>query len=188
MGEGATRRDFIKGLATGLIVAGIVAGVGGYYGGRESAKTITKTVTKTLTGGTTTASTVTKTVTQTVTATPGKTPTGIPKTPIKLGVVTILSGPGAMLFDPGLKALQMEIDKINANGGILGRKVELIVYDFGGKPDRCVDLYKKLVTEDNVDFVTVGATSAEACAVGPIAEQMKVVTLMQEGTANKLFE
>ncbi len=190
LGEGVSRRDFVKGLVGGLIVGGVVAGIAGYAGGKGAAKTITTTVTQTGAGAPAATATVTKTVTSTVTqtVTAGKTPAGIPKTPIKLGVVTILSGPGAMLFDPGLKTLQMEIEKINAQGGILGRKVELIVYDSGGKPDRCVDLYKKLVTEDQVDFVTVGATSAEACAVGPIAEQMKVVTLIQEGTANKLFE
>ncbi len=193
-----SRRDFLKGLGAGLVVAAAAAAAS-YFA--APAKVIEKTLTKILTVTKTKTETKTVTVTpgtavtapttvvKTVTVTPKPKPKGaIPKKPIKLGVITILSGPGAMLFDPGLKALKMEVEKINAQGGILGRKIELVVHDSGGKPERCVDLFKRLVMEEGVDFVTVGATSAEAVAIAPVAEKMKVLTLIQEGTATKLFE
>ena len=194
MGERISRRDFLKGLVGGLIVGGVIGVAGGYVAAPGKEKTITatktvtseKTVTKTVTAAAPGAKTVTETTTTTVTAKPK--PREIPSKPIKLGVITILTGPGAMLFDPGLKALQMEVEKINAQGGILGRKIELVVKDSGGKPDKCIEHYKRLVTEEQVDFITVGATSAEACALAPIAEESKVLTIIQEGTATKLFE
>gem|GEM_PF-4339306 len=54
-----------------------------------------------------------------------KKPPEVPKESLKIGVITILSGPGALLLDPGLKVLQMEVDKINADGGILRRQIKL---------------------------------------------------------------
>jgi len=174
-----SRRKFIAGTVAATI-AGIVVGAGGTYAAFAGARAPEKTVT----------TTVTKTVTTTVTAaSPTITPTGaIPSGPIKLGVITIFTGPGAMLFDPGFKALEIEVEKINAQGGILGRKIELVVKDSGGKPDVCVDHFKRLVTEEKVDYITVGATSAEACAIAPVVEESNVLTIIQEGTATKLFE
>ena len=130
-----SRRKFIAGTVAAAI-AGIVVGAGGTYAAFAGARAPEKTVTRT----------VTKTVTTTVTApaSPTTTPAeGIPSGPIKLGVITIFTGPGAMLFDPGFKALEIEVEKINAQGGILGRKIELVVKDSGGKPDVCVDHFKR---------------------------------------------
>jgi len=182
LSQGVSRRDFIKGLVGGLIVGGIVGAAGGYVATPPREKTVT--IEKTVATGTPKTQTVT--VTETVTAKPLA--RKVPSKPIKLGVITVLTGPGAMLFSTGLKALEMEVEKINAQGGILGRKIKLIVRDSGGKPDKCIEHFKRLVTEEGVDYITVGATSAEACALAPIAEELGVLTLIQEGTATKLFE
>ena len=49
--------------------------------------------------------------------------------PIKVGFPIILSGPGALFGEPALKGAQMYVDEINAKGGVLGRKFELIARD-----------------------------------------------------------
>ncbi|HEW93424.1 hypothetical protein DRN84_01840 [Candidatus Geothermarchaeota archaeon] len=154
-----TRRDFLK--VTGAGIVGLAVGAAaGYY--LAPPKIVEKPV-------------------------PQK-PPEVPKEPLKIGVITILSGPGALLFDPGLKALQMEVEKINANGGILGRKIELSIKDSGGKPENSVDFFRRLVEEEGVEFVISGSTSAEAIALAPVAEQKKQVLIIEEGTVAKLFE
>jgi branched-chain amino acid transport system substrate-binding protein len=42
----------------------------------------------------------------------------------------------AFLGDPEIKTLQMYVEKINAEGGVLGRKLELVSYDDGGDPNK----------------------------------------------------
>ena len=46
--------------------------------------------------------------------------------PIKVGFPMILSGPGALFGEPALKGAQMYVDELNAKGGVLGRKIELL--------------------------------------------------------------
>ena len=82
----------------------------------------------------------------------------------------------------------MEAKRINQAGGILGREVELVVKDSGGKADVSVDLFNKLVLEEQVDYVIGGCTSAEALALAPKAEENKILLLIEEGTTSKLFE
>ena len=50
---------------------------------------------------------------------------------IKIGSVLSVTGPAAFLGDPELKTLQLYIEKINTEGGLLGRKLELVYYDDG---------------------------------------------------------
>src|SRR5262249_50696286 len=55
--------------------------------------------------------------------------------PIKVGFPIILSGPGALFGEPASKGAQMFVDEINARGGVLGRKMELVIRDTKGQPD-----------------------------------------------------
>ncbi|HZT49208.1 MAG TPA: ABC transporter substrate-binding protein, partial [Hyphomicrobiaceae bacterium] len=55
--------------------------------------------------------------------------------PIKVGYPMILSGPGALFGEPALKGAQMYVDEINGQGGVLGRKIELIPRDTKGNAD-----------------------------------------------------
>ena len=51
--------------------------------------------------------------------------------PIKIGSVLSVTGPAAFLGDPELKTLQLYIEKINKEGGVLGRQLQLVHYDDG---------------------------------------------------------
>ena len=55
--------------------------------------------------------------------------------PIKVGFPMILSGPGALFGEPASKGAQMFVDEINAKGGVLGRKLELLPRDTKGNAD-----------------------------------------------------
>jgi len=72
--------------------------------------------------------------------------------PIRIGFMGNLSSPFS-LSSKG--AAQMAVDEMNANGGILGKKVELIIEDTKGEIPKCVEIYKKLVMVDKVLAVII---------------------------------
>jgi branched-chain amino acid transport system substrate-binding protein len=94
---------------------------------------------------------------------------------IKVGFPMILSGPGALFGEPALKGAQMYVEEINAAGGVLGRKFELIPRDTKGNADEAVRVSRELILKDNVDFLVGTLTSAEGPAVSTIAKENKVV-------------
>jgi len=95
--------------------------------------------------------------------------------PIKVGFPMILSGPGALFGEPTVKGAQMLVDEVNARGGVLGRKLALVVRDTKGNADEAVRVSRELILKENVDFLVGTLTSAEGPAVSPIAKENKVV-------------
>ena len=94
--------------------------------------------------------------------------------PIKIGSFLAATGPAAFLGDPEMKTLELYVDKINAAGGVLGRKLQLIAYDSGGSADKARTFVKRLLEEDKVDAIVGGSTTGETMAVIPLIEQAKV--------------
>ena len=99
------------------------------------------------------------------------------KDPIKIGFPIPLSGPTAIYGVPILKGAEMAVDEINAKGGVLGRKLELLSRDSKANADEAVRLARELIIKDNVDFLVGTLTSAEAPAVSTIAKENKIVFL-----------
>jgi len=95
--------------------------------------------------------------------------------PIKVGFPMILSGPGALFGDPALKGAQMFVEEINAKGGVLGRKIELLARDTKGNADEAVRVSRELILKENVDFLVGTLTSAEGPAVSVVAKENKIV-------------
>jgi len=94
---------------------------------------------------------------------------------IKIGMPMILSGPGALFGEPTLKGAQMYVDEINAQGGVLGKKLQLISKDSKGNADEAVRVAREMVLKDEVDFIVGTFTAAEGPAVSPIAKENKIV-------------
>jgi branched-chain amino acid transport system substrate-binding protein len=94
---------------------------------------------------------------------------------IKVGFPMILSGPGALFGEPALKGAQMYVEELNARGGVLGRKLELVTRDTKGSADEAVRVSRELILKDNVDFLVGTVTSAEGPAVSTIAKENKIV-------------
>ncbi len=94
---------------------------------------------------------------------------------IRIGYPVILSGPGALIGEPSLKGAQMYVEEINAKGGVLGRKLELVVRDTKGNADEAVRVARDLILRENVDFLVGTLTSAEGPAVSPVAKENKIV-------------
>jgi len=95
--------------------------------------------------------------------------------PIKIGFPMILSGPGALFGEPALKGAQMYVEEVNAKGGVLGRKLELLPRDTKGDANEAVRVSRELILKENVDFLVGTLTSAEGPAVSVVAKENKIV-------------
>ena len=94
---------------------------------------------------------------------------------IKVGFPMILSGPGALFGEPALKGAQMFEAEVNAKGGVLGRKIQIVSRDTKGSADEAVRVARELVLKENVDFLVGTLTSAEGPAVSVVAKENKIV-------------
>ena len=95
--------------------------------------------------------------------------------PIKVGMPMPLSGPPALFGEPATKGAQMYIDEINAKGGVLGRKIELLTRDSKADANEAVRVARELILKENVDFLVGTLTSAEGPAVSVVAKENKIV-------------
>jgi branched-chain amino acid transport system substrate-binding protein len=107
--------------------------------------------------------------------------------PVKLGVLAAKAGVTAPVGESGLRGTQWAIDRINAGGGIAGRKVELIVEE-ESNPKDTVERLRKLALQQRVDVVTGVISTGVGLAIGPAAEEMKALLLMWDGTTQKGVE
>ena len=94
---------------------------------------------------------------------------------IKIGFPMPLSGPAAVYGVPVTKGAELAVADINAKGGVLGRKLELLPRDSKANADEAVRLARELIIKNEVDFLSGTLTSAEAPAVSTIAKENKVV-------------
>ena len=94
---------------------------------------------------------------------------------IKIGFPIPLSGPTAVYGKPVLAGAEMAAAEINAKGGVLGRKIELLSRDSKANADEAVRLSRELIIKDSVDFLSGTLTSAEAPAVSTVAKENQIV-------------
>jgi branched-chain amino acid transport system substrate-binding protein len=90
--------------------------------------------------------------------------------PIKIGAFLSVTGPAAFLGDPEQKTLELYVEKLNAAGGVLGRKLQLVSYDSAGDAEKARTFAKRLIEEDKVDVIIGGSTTGETMAVIPLVE------------------
>jgi branched-chain amino acid transport system substrate-binding protein len=83
--------------------------------------------------------------------------------PLRIGASLSQTGPYAALGQNQLRGYRLCVKHTNEKGGVLGRKLELVVYDDGSDPAAAVRLYEQLITQDKVHLV-LGPYS------GPITE------------------
>lgn len=91
--------------------------------------------------------------------------------PIKIGVVTPLSGTYAGIGQQVKWGLELATKEVNAKGGIMGRQIELIYEDEEANPSVAVQKAEKLFEVNKVDFLTGTVSSASTVAVGQVAER-----------------
>jgi len=91
--------------------------------------------------------------------------------PLKIGFGMSLTGPLAGNGKAALIAMQIWAEDVNAKGGILGRKVELVYYDDQTNPSTVPGIYNKLLDVDKVDLVVSGYGTNVIAPAMPIMMQ-----------------
>ena len=94
--------------------------------------------------------------------------------PIKIGLVTALSGQSARAGEALTRGLTIAIDEVNAKGGVLGRKVELVRRDDEANPAKGVIAARELVQREKVAVLIGGLDTPVALAIVPFANEQKV--------------
>src|SRR5215472_15044082 len=113
----------------------------------------------------------------------------IPDKPFKFGHMTFFTGPGAVLGEPMFKGQQLAAEEINATGGLLGkRKIELLKADENAGTDANVKELRRLKLSENIDFFCGITSSGNTPALGPVAEELKVLTMFVDGCTDFLFD
>jgi branched-chain amino acid transport system substrate-binding protein len=112
----------------------------------------------------------------------------VAQTPIKIGASMSVTGTYAKPGTYQKQGYDICIDELNAKGGILGRKVELAIYDDQSNPATAVRLYEKLITEDKVDAVMGPYSSAVSEAVANVTEKYKKVMVAPLAATTSIFK
>jgi ABC-type branched-subunit amino acid transport system substrate-binding protein len=95
-----------------------------------------------------------------------------PNAPIKVGVITDLTGPLSFLGAADANVARMVVDDINAAGGLLGRRVDLFLEDSATTDSVAEAKARKLVQQDQVDVVLGGIYSSTRQAIkGPVVAE-----------------
>ena len=108
--------------------------------------------------------------------------------PIKIGASISMTGTYAK---PGLyqkEGYELCVQEANDKGGLLGRKIDLTVYDDQSTPATGVRLYEKLITEDKVDVVMGPYSSAISEAVANVTEKHKKVMVAPLAATTSIFK
>ncbi len=96
------------------------------------------------------------------------------KEPYRIGALFAVTGPASFLGEPERNTAEMVKDMINAEGGINGHPLELIVYDTEANATKTVVAAKKLIDRDRVLAIVGPSTSGTSMAVVPIVNKAKV--------------
>jgi len=108
--------------------------------------------------------------------------------PIRIGASLSLTGTYAQPGRYQHEGYQLCEKHLNTKGGVLGRKVEFVVYDDQSRPDTGVRLYEKLITEDKVDGVMGPYSSAITEAVANVTEKYKKVMVAPLAATTSIFK
>ena len=100
-------------------------------------------------------------------------PAGAQET-IKLGLVAAMSGQSAKSGEAIVRGLSVAIDEVNAKGGLLGKKVELLVRDDESNPAKGAVAARELVQREKVAALFGGLDTPVSLAIVPFANQTKV--------------
>jgi branched-chain amino acid transport system substrate-binding protein len=101
--------------------------------------------------------------------------------PIKIGAFFALSGPASGIGTPTKLVAEMVVDKINKEGGINGRMIELVLGDTESEPTKAVMVFKKFTALDRVAAVIGPTRTDTGMAVKRQVEAAKVPTVMTVG-------
>jgi len=105
----------------------------------------------------------------------------------KIGAVLELTGKSSVWGVPQRDAIQMAVEQINANGGINGKQLELIVYDNESNETKSLVAAKKLVSQDEVLAIIGASTTPTTMPLIPYVTQEEV-PLVSVGSGDEIVQ
>jgi branched-chain amino acid transport system substrate-binding protein len=107
--------------------------------------------------------------------------------PIRIGAIFSVTGPASFLGEPERNTAKMLEEQLNREGGLLGRKVEIIVYDDETDTTKAVTAVDRLIKRDRVVAVIGPSTSGSTLAIIPKIEEAQI-PLVSCAAARKIVE
>jgi len=108
--------------------------------------------------------------------------------PFKIGASLSLTGTYSALGQNQHRGYQLCVKEANEKGGVLGRKVEMVLYDDKSDPATGVRLYERLITQDKVDVVLGPYSSAISEAVANVNERYKMPMVAPMASTTSIFK
>src|SRR3954464_15199746 len=105
---------------------------------------------------------------------------------IKIGVIEPLTGPFAASGNYVMNGAKIAADEINAKGGVLGQKIELVIEDNKSNPTEAASVAEKLMVRDKVPVLMGAWGSSLTLAVMPKLMQYKVPMLVETSSSGKI--
>ncbi|MCX8021519.1 MAG: ABC transporter substrate-binding protein [Syntrophorhabdaceae bacterium] len=106
---------------------------------------------------------------------------------IKIGIVDTYTGPATSYTQDVLDGFKLAIDKVNAQGGVLKRKIEYTTRDEKFKPDIGLAMAKELVMKEKVDVLMGTINSGTALAVSDLAKKEKIPFFVTYAKSEKII-
>jgi branched-chain amino acid transport system substrate-binding protein len=113
---------------------------------------------------------------------------GFAADPIKIGASMSLTGKYARTGVYTQNGYELWAEQINARGGLLGRKVQFVIYDDQSDPKTAAKLYEKLITSDKVDLLMGPYSSGVTFAASTITEKYKIPMITAGATSEEIWQ
>jgi branched-chain amino acid transport system substrate-binding protein len=107
---------------------------------------------------------------------------------IRIGVILPLTGSQAAFGEALKNGYAIALDDINAKGGVLGKKIELDIYDDQSKPDQAAQGVSKLVDQDRVPLILGSYSSESTMAMIPVVTQRQIPLIIPIAVADNLLD
>jgi branched-chain amino acid transport system substrate-binding protein len=109
-------------------------------------------------------------------------------TTVRVGVITAITGAQAAFGQAHQRGYAIALEEINAEGGVLGRPIELDTYDDQSRPDIALQGVSKLVDRDGVPVVLGSYSSESSLALVPAVTRKQVPLVMPTATADNILD
>ncbi|MGA7325054.1 MAG: ABC transporter substrate-binding protein [Rhodomicrobium sp.] len=100
---------------------------------------------------------------------------------LRIGILAPKAGAAATIGECGLRGVQWGADRINKNGGIAGRQIELVIEE-ESNPKDTIERFRRLVLQEKVDCVQGIVSTGVSLGVAPAAEDERALLILWDGT------
>src|SRR5215467_9108663 len=114
--------------------------------------------------------------------------TGVCQDTVKIGIVLPLTGSQAAFGEALKNGYAIALDELNAQGGVLGKKIDLDIYDDQSKPEQAVQGVSKLVDQDHVTVILGSFSSESTMAMIPAVTQRQIPLIIPIALADNLLD